>query len=250
MNEMELYEDVVRFLRARGYARVIPEAALCDMDGTLYDSMPNHARAWFRLMSEQGIDCTPEEFFMYEGRTGASTINLLFKRQFGHEVTPEQAQELYHKKTVYFQDEPPVSVMPGAQDLIGQFMKAGIMPVLVTGSGQNTLLNRLNADYPGAFADDKRVTSRSVKRGKPDPEPYLMALRMAGVPADRAIALENAPLGVKSAADAGVFTIAVATGPIPTEALREAGAAVVFNSMPECAESFQSLLRVLNSTKI
>jgi beta-phosphoglucomutase-like phosphatase (HAD superfamily) len=95
-----------------------------------------------------------------------------------------------------------------------------------------------------------RVTAHDVKHGKPHPEPYLMALEKAGVAANCAIALENAPLGVKSAADAGVFTIAVVTGPIPREAMIEAGAAIVFDSMPECDEQFKYLLDALINTSI
>ena len=56
------------------------------------------------------------------------------------------------------------------------------------------------------------------------------------------IAIENAPLGVKSASDAGAFTIAVTTGPIPREELEKAGAAIVFDSMPQCAEMLPQLI--------
>jgi phosphoglycolate phosphatase-like HAD superfamily hydrolase len=55
---------------------------------------------------------------------------------------------------------------------------------------------------------------------------------------------------VTSAADAGVFTIAVVTGPIPRQAMLDAGAAVVFDSMPECAAHFGELLLTLKSTTI
>ena len=48
-------------------------AALCDMDGTLYDSMSRHSAAWFRLMTELGVECERDEFYLYEGMTGANT---------------------------------------------------------------------------------------------------------------------------------------------------------------------------------
>lgn len=42
-----MYNEIItRFLRRHGYMEVRPEAALIDMDGTLYDSMPGHAAAW------------------------------------------------------------------------------------------------------------------------------------------------------------------------------------------------------------
>ena len=241
---------VKNFLSKHGYSSLNPKAALCDMDGTLYDSMPHHADAWHKVISDEGIECTRDEFFLYEGRTGASTINLLFNRAFNHGATDDECRRIYKNKTEVFKSMPDVDVMPGAQSLVQQFVDAGITPVLVTGSGQGSLLSRLDVDYNHVFTPEHRVTAHDVTLGKPHPEPYLMALKKAGVSADCAIALENAPLGVKSAADAGVFTIAVVTGPIPREAMIEAGAAIVFNSMVECDKSFANLLLSIKKTSI
>lgn len=64
--------QIERFMKRHNYIALEPRAALIDMDGTLYDSMPRHARAWMRMVGEIGIKATTEEFFMYEGRTGCS----------------------------------------------------------------------------------------------------------------------------------------------------------------------------------
>lgn len=84
-------------VRARGGAPREPlniKAALIDMDGTLLDSMPSHARAWRRMVSELGIDCGLEEFFGYEGMTGAATIDLIFRRELGRPATEQEKTEL------------------------------------------------------------------------------------------------------------------------------------------------------------
>ena len=230
-----LRHAVLRYLRSHDLRAITPGAALFDMDGTLYDSMPHHADAWYRMMTENGIPCSRDEFFGYEGRTGAATINILFERTFGHSASPEECAALYKIKTEYFKAMPDVSVMPGAQSAVRQCMARGLSTILVTGSGQGSLLGRLDTDFPGAFPADRRVTSHNVTHGKPHPEPYLRGIEFARVTHDRAIAFENAPLGVKSAADAGLFTIAVCTGPIPPAQMAEAGASVIFDSMPRCA---------------
>lgn len=219
-----------------------PRAALIDMDGTLYDSMGNHADAWLRVATEAGIDATRDEFFLYEGRTGASTIDILFNRQFGRDATDQEKKDFYHLKTVYFQQLPPVHPMPGAKRLLEALRHAGVKRVLVTGSGQNSLLSRIDKDFPGLMRDDLRITSADVKRGKPDPEPYLKAIDMALTSAPCCVAFENAPLGVESAHRAGVFTVAITTGPIPAEKMWESGADIVYNSMEECADLFPQLL--------
>lgn len=246
MTDKQYFDTAVKhYLQRHGLRRMNPRAALCDMDGTLYDSMPRHAAAWQRMMHEQGVDCEIDRFFAYEGRTGASTINILFREFLGREADAEECRRLYAVKSRYFhevQQREGMAVMPGAQHLVEQFMAEGIAPVLVTGSGQTTLTDRLNVDYPGAFPDNRRITSHNVTHGKPHPEPYLRGLELAGVAPSEAFVLENAPLGVESGVAAGVFTIAVCTGPIERRLFVEAGADVIFDSMPDCDKMFPQLL--------
>lgn len=217
------------------------KAALIDMDGVLYDSMPLHAKAWKRMISELGIDCTLEEFFLYEGMTGAATIDLIFRRAYGRGVTPEEAKRLYAKKSEYFKSLGSKPLMPGADRMLHALERLGLRRILVTGSGQASLLDALSHDYPGAFAPTDRVTANDVVHGKPDPEPYLRGLQIAGVPASEAIVIENAPLGVRAGVAAGCFTIAVTTGPIPKEEFVKEKASMIFDSMPEFADFLESL---------
>lgn len=142
------------------------------------------------------------------------------------------------------------SPMEGAAE-ITHFMKCvGMKRVLVTGSGQNTLLNRLETDFPGVFLPGMRVTSRDVTHGKPHPEPFIKGMQLASTPPDRCIVLENAPLGVEAADKAGVFTIAVNTGSLPEHELWDAGAAIVFPTMTEAARQFPILVYGLLTTSL
>jgi beta-phosphoglucomutase-like phosphatase (HAD superfamily) len=113
----------------------------------------------------------------------------------------------------------------------------GLKRVLVTGSGQPTLFGNLEKNFPGAFEKDLMVTSYDVKFGKPHPEPYLLGLEKAGITAGEALVIENAPLGIQSAVAAGIYTIAVNTGPLPDSVLSKAGAKIIFPSMTALAEN-------------
>lgn len=234
--------EILRYLTSHGYDRCDPRAALIDMDGTLYDSMVNHTAAWHRLMTEAGIPCTREEFYLYEGRTGASTINELFKRGKGREATEEEKHDLYLLKTLYFRELPPVSRMPGALEMATTLKNMHIKRVIVTGSGQSSLIDRIPVDFPGLFSADLRITSRDVTHGKPNPEPYLKAMDLAGVKPWQAIVIENAPMGVESGARSGAFTIGITTGPIPAVEMWKAGADVVFPSMSDFAARVGTLI--------
>ena len=85
------------------------------------------------------------------------------------------------------------------------------------------------------------VTAYDVKYGKPHPEPYLMGLQKAGVKADEAIVIENAPIGVEAGVAAGIFTIAVNTGPLDAQVLLDAGANVLFPSMQALYDNWEKL---------
>ena len=211
-------------------------AALIDMDGVLYDSMPGHTLAWQRMMSSLGVNCSRDEFYLYEGMTGVATINLLFRREFGRDCDPEEAKRLYAIKSQYFKEMGPRRLMPDADRMLAALGRAGICRVLVTGSGQKSLLDALSRDYPGVFSAHHRVTALDVTHGKPHPEPYLIGARKAGVDPDRCIVIENAPLGVRAGKAAGCFTIAVTTGPIPREAFEKEGADMIFPSMGDFAD--------------
>lgn len=219
------------------------KAALIDMDGVLYDSMRGHAASWKKMCDEIGLQTDRDEFYMYEGMTGKATINLLMKRERGHEVSDEEASRLYAIKTANFRALGPAPVMPGAQRMIAALGALGMTRVLVTGSGQASLLDKLEHDYPGVFVDGRRVTALDVKQGKPDPEPYQKGASLVGADPADCMVVENAPLGVRAGKAAGCFVCAVMTGPIPLEEFVKEGADLIFNSMEEFADYLESFLK-------
>ena len=215
------------------------KAVLFDMDGVLFDSMPNHAYAWSHAMTQFGLAMTPEEAYMNEGRTGSGTINILAQRFWGRDATEEEKQQIYAAKSEVFNQCPEAKPMPGAWELLQKVKASGKTIVLVTGSAQDSLLERLNTRFPGIFTPDRMVTGNDVKHGKPFPEPYLMGLAKAGVKAEEAVVVENAPLGVEAAHAAGIYTIAANTGPLPDQVLLDAGADIVFPSMQALANAWK-----------
>ena len=207
------------------------KAVLFDMDGVLFDSMPYHSEAWHKVMKSHGLTLSREEAYMHEGRTGASTINIVFQRELGREATQEEIERIYQEKSDLFNSYHEAKPMPGAWELLQKVKKDGLIPMVVTGSGQLSLLERLEHNYPGMFHKELMVTAFDVKYGKPNPEPYLMALKKGGIKADEAVVVENAPLGVEAGHNAGIFTIAVNTGPLNGQVLLDAGADLLFPSM-------------------
>lgn len=219
------------------------KAVLFDMDGVLFDSMPGHAVAWAEVSARFGLPMTQEEAYLHEGRTAFSTIGFLTRRYLGRDTTPEEVERIYGEKCRVFAKLPDAPRMPGAEELLRQIRAAGLTLVVVTGSGQKVLLDRLATHYPGFFAPERVVSSLDVPRGKPAPDPYLLGLRRAGCSAAEAVVVENAPLGVQAARAAGIFTIAVNTGPLPDDVLRQAGANRLFPSMQSLSDAWKTIYR-------
>lgn len=117
---------------------------------------------------------------------------------------------------------------------------------VVTGSGQRPLILRLLDDF-GDFLDESHiVTAYDVKRGKPNPDPYLMGLQKAGnLKPWQGIVVENAPLGVRAGVAANIFTVAINSGPLPDEELSHQGCNLLYHKMTEFCNDFESLISIL-----
>ena len=239
-------EAINKYEKESGFGELRLKAVLFDMDGVLFDSMPNHAKSWAAVCTRFGLHMTPEEAFMHEGRTGASTINILTRRKWNRDATSEEIERIYEEKCKMFNSCPEAPKMPGAEELLEKVKAQGLRIVVVTGSGQKSLLDRLQHNYPGFFIPELIVSSKDVKHGKPSPEPYLMGLEKAGVEPWEAIVIENAPLGVRAGVAAKIFTIAVNTGPLPPKALLDEGANLLFPSMLGLADSWEKLYCLLH----
>ena len=230
---------IKKYLEKHGFEALIPKAVLFDMDGVLYDSMSNHAIAWQQSMAQFGIQMSAEDAYATEGARGVDTIRMMVKKQQNRDIDEAEAQRMYDVKSRIFHELPEAPMMPGILELMQQIREGGIMCGVVTGSGQRPLINRILKDF-GAFVDENQITTAyDVKRGKPNPDPYLMGLKKAGnLKPYEAIVVENAPLGIRAGAAAKIFTIGVNTGPLSNEILLEAGANLLFPTMQDLSDNW------------
>lgn len=238
MFEIMLKKSIDKYLNITGFKEFAPKAVMFDMDGVIYNSMPNHAKSWHKAMKSIGIEMPPDDAYTYEGMRGVETIQLLFKKQRNEDISTEKASEYYKIKSDEFNKCPKAELMDGIILLMEKIKASGLKILIVTGSAQNTLIRKLTHDLNGLIEENMIVTALDVKHGKPNPEPYLKGLQKAGVKPWEAIIVENAPLGIRAGVAAKVFTIAVNTGPLPDSALLNEGANILFHSIREFAEKW------------
>ena len=238
---MDYNKAIQDYKQLHGINAMQLRAVLFDMDGVLFDSMPYHAAAWSQVMTEAGYTFSKEDVYMNEGRTGADTINTASIAQFGKPATAELIDQLCKAKCAIFDTYPPTPRMPFALELVQKVKACGLTPMIVTGSGTPTLLDRIQSNFPGLFDEKHIVTSFNVKRGKPFPDPYLLAMEKGGFAANEVFVVENAPLGVTAGVAAGLFTVAANTGPLKDEVLSNAGASLVFPSIEALCNEWDKL---------
>ena len=231
--------EIKQYLKEHGFGHFSPKAVLFDMDGVLYDSMPLHAIAWQESMKKFGIHMTTADAYATEGARGIDTIRLFVKQQQGKDISLEEAQRMYDEKTRLFHAMPEAPIFDGVFSIMEKIQRSGMTVNVVTGSGQRPLIERLLHDFGQYLDEDHITTAYDVKHGKPYPDPYLRGLRKAGnLQPNEGIVVENAPLGVRAGVSAGIFTVAINSGPLPDASLLDEGANVLYDTMTQLVDDW------------
>ena len=212
-----------------------PKAYFFDMDGVLFDSMPNHAIAWEEVMKNHQLPFTAYDCYLNEGRTGESVIREAMWKARNRDATSDEITTIYAEKSAYFnmleQKVGGTPAIPGVAEVLRYVEACGDQIWVVTGSGMRSLLDNLNTVLPAVFQRDRMITAFDVVHGKPDPEPYLKAWERSGLTKEQCVVVENAPLGIRSGKAAGLTVYAVNTGVLTKDDLAQADQ--VFDTMAE-----------------
>ncbi|HSV42924.1 MAG TPA: HAD family phosphatase [Candidatus Bathyarchaeia archaeon] len=184
-------------------------AILFDMDGVITDTMPYHYRAWemaFKEITHHQI--TKEDVYLREGSKGCFALDEIFD-QHGWYRDPELLKKLVARKEQLFTQTIRLEFIAGALDFLALAQGQGFRLALVTGTSRAEALKMLPPEVQARFSI--MITASDVTHGKPDPEPYLAALKKLAVHANEAVVIENAPLGIQSAKAAGIRCLALET---------------------------------------
>ncbi|RUM87232.1 MAG: hypothetical protein DSZ24_06710 [Thermodesulfatator sp.] len=195
-------------------------ALLFDLDGVILDSMPWHVRAWQEAFAELGLRVPEEILYLHEGAIELETARKIFEDQ-GVEPRLEFFQEIFRRQKRIFLEKyrHRVRPFPEVPDLLADLRREGRKLALVTSSHREILKEVLREDLQRLF--HFVVTGDQVSRRKPHPDPYLTGLSGLKVSPEEALAVENAPAGVRSAKAAGLLCLALTTT-LPPEHLAEA----------------------------
>jgi HAD superfamily hydrolase (TIGR01509 family) len=189
-----------------GFERL--EALLFDMDGTLSDTDPIHRQAMTDTFAALGVELGDDDFHRY---VSGQSNEAIFAHFFPAMSEAERRGVADEKEALYRRLTPRMTPMPGLLRLIGWAKARGVACALVTNGPRLNVEHTLKVlGLTDSF--DTLVLGEDLPRAKPDPLPYLEALRRLGVRADRAVAFEDSQPGAAAALAAGIFTVEI-TGP-------------------------------------
>ncbi|NTV52296.1 MAG: HAD family phosphatase [Candidatus Firestonebacteria bacterium] len=184
------------------------DAVIFDMDGVLIDTMEDHAQAWLDVLTPEGVLIRREDVYEHEGEAALPSLRCFF--EINHRDAGEaHLQELIRRKETLFKQRALHKPFPGVAEFLRQLRLVGKRMAIVTGTARHELAASLPQDLADYF--ETIVTGDEVRHGKPHPEPYLKALQALALAPERAVVIENAPLGVRSARGANLRCFAVET---------------------------------------
>jgi len=201
-------------------------AILLDLDGTLTDSVYQHALAWRKALESGGISLSVWRIHRRIGMSGGLLAESL-ARETGRELSAATAQKMKQAHARLFRAQMKDGrLLPGAKDLMKHLTKLDI-PWAVATSGAlasaRPLLDLI--DLPSGVP----VISRDdVEHAKPNPDLWLAAAARLGVPAYSAIAIGDSVWDLLAARRARMLGVGLLTGGYGQEELERAGAYRVY----------------------
>ena len=191
------------------------EALIFDMDGTMIDSMPWHAKAWVEFALRRGMTVDVPD--LMRRTTGRNAFECACELM-GREVSVQEADAITHEKESIYREMfgAAFTEVAGFRAFAAQATARGLKVAVGTAGDRHNIefvMSRLQMNpLPLAI-----VGGDEGLPGKPQPAIFLEAARRIGVAPERCIVFEDAPFGIEAARRGGMRAVAVCTTHTPDE---------------------------------
>ena len=177
-------------------------ALLLDFNGTLSEDEPILCRIFQELFADAGKPLSEKEYYTeLAGFSDREIVQMWLGR--------EDPALLERKSARYRELADGSTVSPEAREAVRYAAERAVVGV-VSGSARAEITPVLEAS---GLADSIAVlvAADDIRRSKPDPEGYLIALHLLGAPAENSAAVEDSEAGVAAAKAAGLYCAGVTT---------------------------------------
>lgn len=208
-------------------------AVIFDLDGSLIDTMPYYETAWKSAFEQFGVKNLPSKiFYEREGEQPSKTVKEVYSEFKGEEPSDEIVTAIINRLDEMIAETYTPDFFPGVQNLLGRIQSKNIKMCLVTGSENLSDKFDENTEFLNYFDE---IISGADKSAVDSPQnPYSLALRNLNIGPDKALVVENAPLGIRCAVAENIPTIAINHKNIlENDVLLDAGAVEVYNKFEE-----------------
>jgi beta-phosphoglucomutase-like phosphatase (HAD superfamily) len=179
-------------------------AYLFDCDGTIADSMPLHYLAWQGALADWNCEF-PEDLFYAWG--GLSVTEIILRLNQQHSLKMPVDGVLRKKEELYFHSLSKLKAVPEVLEQIDA--NYGRIPFAVV---SGSLRESVTASLRSLRLLEKfevLVCAEDYRRGKPDPEPFLLAASKLGVAPKSCLVFEDTDFGIAAANAAGMASVKV-----------------------------------------
>ena len=175
------------------------------MDGTLLDSTGMWDTVAAQVLAPWGVSFTPQE----RDDTMTMTVNgtaAYFVQHFSLPVTAQQMAESIrtHARQAY---RTLARVKPGVPQALDAMRRRGVTLCVASGTEKPLVDAALSAF--GLLDRFAFTLDCATPRGKEEPEVYLRAAARFGAPPSRIMVFEDSPTAVRTAKQAGFYTVGV-----------------------------------------
>ena len=186
----------------------IPDRAfggyIFDCDGTIADNMPLHYRAWSMAMADFGGEYPEELFYAWGGRPTAVIVSLL-NEKYGLALDVDET--VRRKEKYYLSLIPEVVPVPEVLEIVKSMH--GTAPLSVASGGHRDLVEATLDVLGIRDLFQAIVCAEDYERGKPHPEPFLLAAKLMSVAPEDCVVFEDSPIGIEAAKAANMAWVHV-----------------------------------------
>lgn len=182
------------------------DAILFDMDGTLMDSEPCWLRADLAMIAAFGGFMTEEEHDACIGM-GAVTFLPYVQEKYGITASFEEMKE-FQEKTYLEIARAELKPFP-EMIAFARWAREKAIPIAIASGSTNHIIEEMTALTGVQELFPVRVSSHEVENGKPSPDVFLEAAKRLAVKPENCLVMEDSPVGVMAAYQAGMHTVAV-----------------------------------------
>ncbi|WP_195259061.1 beta-phosphoglucomutase [Bacillus paralicheniformis] len=187
------------------------KAVIFDLDGVITDTAEHHYLAWKHTAEQIGIEIDRSFNERLKGIDRERSLNtILIHGGAAGTYREAEKQEIMRRKNQYYQqliqNLTPHDLLPGIAGLFAELKRENVSIALASSSrNAPAILQRLGLmDEFHAVVDPA-----ALSRGKPDPEIFLTAAALLGVPPSQCAAIEDAEAGIAAIKSAGMFAVGV-----------------------------------------